>query len=147
MVSGQNSVFIISVKMLAIFALLSAIFLQIPEGIQHNMLLGNFHRIEFAWEGFDTSIAAVFFYAGVLMFSEAMFPLKISAIASRYHKPDLPLVWVSISAFLTKWQFCFLASIVFLNKDFTLAGAPHNIALYGVMIYLIIIMLPEIIEG
>ena len=139
--------FIISVKMVAIFALLTAIFLQLPTGIQHNMLLGNFHRIEFAWEGFDPSPAAVFFYAGVLAFSEAMFPLKISAIASRYHRPDLPLAYASISAFLTKWQFCFLASIVFLNKDFTLAGAPHNIALYGVMIYLVIIVLPDIIEG
>ena len=82
-----------------------------------------------------------------MTFSEAMFPLKISAIASRYHKPDLPLVWASMTAFLTKWQFCFLASIVFLNKDYTLGGTPHNFALYGVMIYLIVIVLPDIIEG
>lgn len=102
--------------MLAILALVLSVLIQIPQNIHHSLIIGMFDDVNFP-KGQDTTLASFFFYAGVLAFSDGMFPLKISAIASSHHRPDLPLVLATTSSFVTKWLFCFFASIVLMNND------------------------------
>lgn len=85
------------------------------------------------------------FYAGVLAFADGMFPLKVAAIASTHRRTDLPIMWATTAGALTRWVFCGLASTLFLNKDYIPRGA--EMALFGVIIFLVIVVLPEIIEG
>ena len=66
-VRARASTLHISLKIFAVLALLTMTLLQIPEGIQHNLLIGNFQGVEFA-TGVDESLAAVFFYAGVMAY-------------------------------------------------------------------------------
>ena len=125
--------------MLAILALVLTVLIQIPQNIHHNLLIGSFDDINFA-TGQNPNLASCFFYAGVLAFSEGMLPLKISAIASSHHRPDLPLILATTSSFATKWIFCFLASIVLMNNDQIIGN--YEYALVGVAAYLLIIVTP-----
>ena len=146
-VRARSSTLSISLKIFAVCALLTTTLLQIPEGIQHNLLIGNFEGVTFA-TGVDTSVVSCFFYAGVLAFADGMFPLKVSAIASSHHRSDLPLVFATACGGLTRWIFCFLASTVLMNKDYIPdSNLTPSFVLIGVSIYLLIIVLPEIIDG
>lgn len=86
-------------------------------------------------------MTACFFYAGVLAFADGMFPLKITAIASSYHRADLPIACVTTASALTRWSFCLLVSTILVNAE-ELADLPFNIALLGVTTYLTILALP-----
>lgn len=144
-VRTRSSTLHISLKIFAVLSLITMTLLQIPEGIQHKMLTGNFQGISFA-NGIDERLSAVFFYAGVLAFADGMFPLKVSAIASSHHRSNLPLVLATTCGSLTRWIFCFLASILLMNKDNFTEGYSSAFVLSGVSVYLLIIVLPEIVE-
>ena len=87
---------------------------HIPTGIQRNILKSDFAEISFA-KGLDNSVTTCFFYAGVLAFADGMFPVKVSAIASNYHRADLPITLVTTAGAFTRWVFCFLVSTVIVN--------------------------------
>ena len=71
-----------------------------------------------------------------------MFPLKIAAIASSHHRPDLPLVLATTASFATKWIFCFLASIILMNSDVMIGN--YEFVLIGVISYLVALIVPQI---
>ena len=110
-------------------------------------MIGNLDGVIFA-TGTDTSLVSCFFYAGVLAFADGLFPLKISAIASSHHRQDLPVALAAVCGGVTRWLFCILASTVLMNKDTSLdSSSSLSFVLIGVTIYLLIIILPEIIDG
>jgi len=113
-VRSSTSTLSVMVKVCAIFVLITTTALQIPEGIWHNILAGNFAGFNFA-TGIHPTTATCFFYAGVLAFADGMFPLKIPAMASSHHRSDLPLVLATTLASLSRWIFCIFASTILMN--------------------------------
>jgi len=134
----------VSIKVVAIIALLVTNVMTIPSGMMHNMLIGNFHHINLP-TGMDSSIATTFFYAGVVAFAEGMFPLKIMAIANSHNRSDLPLTLATFLGTLTRWIICILASLILLNKELFLTGTT-NFALIGVFFFAVTTVMSEIIQ-
>jgi len=79
------SVTVTALKIVAILSLLTFTLVNIPQDMQHNIFAGSFDKINFA-TGVDHSVSTLFFYAGVLAFSDGVFPLKVSAIASSHKR-------------------------------------------------------------
>ena len=134
----------ITLKLVAIFALLTCTVLTIPTGALHNMLIGNYENINLP-KGTDFSAATAFFYAGVVAFAEGMFPIKVVAIANSHNRSDLPLTLATAAGTFTRWFICILASLLLLNKDFLVPGA-FNFALIGVFIYAVGTVITDILE-
>ena len=133
----------VSIKLVAICALLVTILMTIPSGMVHNILLGNLHHINLP-TGMDSSTATTFFYAGVLAFAEGTFPLKIIAIANSHNRSDLPLTLATFLGSLTRWIICILGSVIMLNKEMLLPGAI-NFALMVVLFFTVTVVISEII--
>lgn len=133
-----------ALKVVALLALLTLTLVAIPQGINHNIFEGDFDKINFAM-GVDHSASTAFFYIGVLAFVEGVFPLKITAIASSHNRSSLPLGLATVSGMVTRWIFCFLTSVILMNKNYIAPGAL-NFALIGVVVYITLAVLPEIID-
>lgn len=82
----------------------------------------------------------------MLAFADGMFPLKISAVASSYHRADLPIAFVTTAGALTRWTFCLLVSTILVNTE-QLEDLPFNFALLGATTYLTILALPQIVDN
>ena len=134
----------VSLKFIAILALVVTAAVQLPNPIWHNVLVGNIEGFSFA-TGTDPSLMACFFWAGVLAFGDGMFPLKVPAIASSHHRSDLPLTLATICAGIFRWLFCAFASTILVNSELVTPGS-RNVALAGVFFYLAFCVVPEIIE-
>ena len=139
------SLWAISLKLIGILALIVGVIIQTPAHIKHNLLAGHFAGIKFG-PGVDPTPTSCFFYAGVLAFTDGMFPLKIPAIASSHHRTNLPIGLATTAGFLTRWIFCCFASTILLNQDM-FPSRVINFALLGTLIYLGIMVFPELIDG
>ena len=134
----------VSIKLVAIILMLVATLMTIPNGMMHNMLIGNLSHINLP-VGMDFTAATTFFYAGVLAFAEGMFPIKVIAIANSHNRNDLPLGLATFSGALTRWLICIGLSLVMLNKQMLVSGAT-NYALLGVFVFAVTAVLSEIVE-